>query len=210
MNHVMNKTNFILKAVMVLILSSLFTQAIYSQQKVKNDEVKRDTTYLAYWNALQKLCGKSFIGTIAAGGQNDTTFAGKDLIMHVKKCSQNVIKIPFYVGRDYSRTWVLTKTPRGILLKHDHRHEDGSPDKVTMYGGHTTNYGNSTRQTFPADQQTVDILPAAIGNVWWIEIISGKSFTYNLRRVNTDRYFSVHFDLTKETDSPPAPWGWKE
>jgi hypothetical protein len=23
----------------------------------------------------------------------------------------------------------------GLQLKHDHRHEDGTPDEVTMYGG---------------------------------------------------------------------------
>jgi hypothetical protein len=198
------------KTILFILFIAILCPSVYGQPSAKNVKIKKDTTYKAYWKELQKLCGKSYKGVVFAGTQNDTTFTGKDLVMHVKKCSQNVIKIPFYVGNDYSRTWVLTKTANGILLKHDHRHPDGSPDKVTMYGGHTTNYGNSTRQTFPADQETVDILPAAIGNVWWIEIISRKLFTYNLRRVNTDRYFSVHFDLSKETETPPAPWGWKE
>ena len=169
----------------------------------------RDTTDHLYWASISSLCGKSFKGRIIAGPPNDTAFAGKELVMHVRKCSDNEIKIPFFVGNDSSRTWVLTKTNTGILLKHDHRHHDGSPDKVTMYGGHTSNYGSSTRQIFPADQETADILPAAIGNVWWIDITK-NTFVYNLRRVNTDRLFSVSFDLNQSIQNPGPPWGWKD
>lgn len=169
----------------------------------------RDSTDHLFWASISSLCGKSFQGKIIAGPPNDTAFAGKELVMHVRKCSDNEIKIPFFVGNDSSRTWVLTKTNTGILLKHDHRHHDGSPDKVTMYGGHTSNYGSSTRQIFPADQETADILPAAIGNVWWIDITK-NTFVYNLRRVNTDRLFSVSFDLNQSIQNPGPPWGWKD
>lgn len=176
----------------------------------KNHELTiRDTTDHLFWASLTSLCGKSFLGTILAGPPNDTAFEGKTLIMHVKKCSENQIKIPFFVGSDRSRTWILTKTVLGIELKHDHRHQDGSPDKITMYGGHSSNNGNKTRQLFPADQETANILPAAIGNIWWIDI-NNDSFIYNLRRVNTDRLFSVHFDITKPIENPGSPWGWKD
>ena len=95
-----------------------------------------------------------------------------------------------------------------IKLKHDHRHEDGKPDKVTMYGGLATNSGTATMQVFPADQETVDLLPAAAANVWWITVDASK-FTYNLRRMGSNRLFTVEFDLTKPLDSlPSAPWGW--
>ena len=149
-------------------------------------------------------------GSIIAGPANDTTFAGKKLIMHVRKCTENEIKIPFFVGNDSSRTWVLTRTDNGIQLKHDHRHKDGSPDKVTMYGGHTSNFGSKIRQIFPADQETAEMLPAAIGNVWWIDIVPGESYIYNIRRVNTDRLFSVRFDLKTPMENPGPPWGWKD
>lgn len=164
----------------------------------------------AFWNSLQKLCGKTFAGTVQAAPADDVTFKDKQLVMHVRACEKNRIRIPFFVGDDRSRTWVLTRKKDRILLKHDHRHEDGTPDKVTMYGGWTTSGGAPVRQMFPADQQTVDILPAAAANVWWIEIADGEYFTYNLRRVGTDRYFSIKFDLSKEIAKPDAPWGWKD
>ncbi len=78
-----------------------------------------------------------------------------------------------------------------------------------MYGGWTTNDGAPTRQMFPADRETVDIIPAAASNVWWIELVPGEYFTYNLRRMGTERFFSIKFDLTKEVKIPEAPWGWK-
>jgi hypothetical protein len=181
---------------------------VLGQSKQVNLNI-RDTTDHQFLASISALCGKSFLGKIIAGPPNDTTFAGKQLVMHVRKCSDNEIKIPFFVGNDSSRTWVLTKTDKGIALKHDHRHRDGTPDKVTMYGGHTSNYGSRTRQIFPADQETAAILPAAIGNVWWIDI-QKDHFIYNLRRVNTDRLFSVSFDLSQSIENPGPPWGWKD
>lgn len=163
-----------------------------------------------FWSELEKLCGKAFLGTVAAAPADDTTFKDKSLVMHVRVCKSGVIKIPFMVGTDRSRTWVLTKTKDRILLKHDHRHEDGTPDKVTMYGGWTTNSGMPTSQFFAADQQTVGIIPAAAGNVWWIELVPFEHFTYNLRRMGTERLFSIKFDLKNAVNAPEPPWGWKQ
>lgn len=171
---------------------------------------ERDSTQLVFWQELQKLCGYAYQGEIVAGGENDTVFGNKDLIMHVRACSEDKIRIPFFVGSDSSRTWVLTRSDAGLLLKHDHRHDDGTPDEVTMYGGMTSNFGASYRQYFPADQETANMLPAAIGNIWWIDVVPGEYFSYNLRRVNTPRLFSVRFDLTSPVDEPGAPWGWED
>ncbi|MFN3589472.1 MAG: hypothetical protein ACK4UP_08820 [Spirosomataceae bacterium] len=160
-----------------------------------------------FWTKLSDFCGMAFEGKVTEGADNDT-FKDKRMVMHVKACEGNQIKIPFYVGEDRSRTWVLTQTEKGILLKHDHRHEDGTPDKVTMYGGLATNSGTAKMQVFPADQETVDFLPAAAANVWWITVDATK-FTYNLRRMGSNRLFTVEFDLTKPLETlPPAPWGW--
>lgn len=95
-----------------------------------------------------------------------------------------------------------------IKLKHDHRHEDGSEDDITQYGGIASNTGMATIQFFPADQETTDLIPHAANNVWWITV-DEESFTYNLRRIGSDRYFSVKFDLNKEVESPGPAWGWE-
>ena len=63
---------------------------------------------------------------------------------------------------------------------------------------------------FPADQETVNVIPAAATNVWWIDLVPGEYFTYNLRRLGSERYFSIRFDLKSTVKAPAAPWGWKD
>lgn len=172
-------------------------------------QAQADPANVVFWKELQKLCGKSYAGAVVAAPADDTTFKDKALVMHVRACEKDRIRIPFVVGEDRSRTWVLTLRENRILLKHDHRHQDGTADRVTMYGGLTTSVGAPTRQMFPADQETVNILPAAAANVWWIELVPGEHFSYNLRRLGTERYFSIKFDLKKPVSAPDAPWGWK-
>jgi hypothetical protein len=60
-------------------------------------------------------------------------FAGKRLSIHFQKCEERGVRIAFFVGEDSSRTWVLAIDSIGLLLKHDHRHKDGTPDSVTLY-----------------------------------------------------------------------------
>ena len=139
----------------------------------------------------------------------DSGFTGKPLIMHVRRCSPGEIRIPFHVGENRSRTWILTRTEGGLRLKHDHRHEDGSEDKQTQYGGDTEAAGTATRQEFPADAFTATLLPAAKTNVWTVEVHPGRTFAYALRREGSDRRFRIEFDLTKPIAAPPAPWGAK-
>lgn len=186
----------------VAVLSAICAANAQSQKP------KPEPANATFWTELKKLCGQAYAGTVAAAPADDTTFKGQSLQMYVLSCEPNRIRIPFVVGDDRSRTWVLTRVKDRILLKHDHRHEDGKPDKVTMYGGLTTNAGLATRQVFPADDATARILPAAAGNVWWIELVPGEYFTYNLRRLGSDRYFSIKFDLKTTVPAPKAPWGW--
>ncbi|EOZ95928.1 hypothetical protein A33Q_2521 [Indibacter alkaliphilus LW1] len=159
-----------------------------------------------FWDNLKKHCGKAYAGEIMTPSENDP-FTGKKLIMHVVDCGEDFIHIPFFVGDDKSRTWVLTMQDGRIKLKHDHRHEDGSEDEVTQYGGTASNTGLEKIQFFPADQETTDLIPYASSNVWWITL-DEDSFTYNLRRIGSERYFSVKFDLSTEVKSPGPAWGY--
>lgn len=159
-----------------------------------------------FWNNLKAHCGNAYEGVVLEAPENDS-FRGKKLVIHIKKCSKNTIKIPFSVGDDKSRTFILSKINDRIQLKHDHRHEDGSPDKVTMYGGTSSNSGLSGIQFFPADQETADLIPYASTNIWWV-VLDETSYTYNLRRIGTNRLFSIKFDLTKPVETPSPHWGW--
>ncbi|WCO03136.1 hypothetical protein [Psychroserpens ponticola] len=163
---------------------------------------------LSFWNTLKSHCGKAYSGILEIP-KEDEAFGGKTLVMHVKSCSENTIRIPFYVGEDKSRTWILTMADGIISLKHDHRHEDGTMDDVNFYGGTATNEGKADVQFFPADVHTQTLIPDAATNVWWITI-DETSFTYNLRRLGTDRVFKVVMDLTKPIETPDEPWGWKD
>lgn len=162
---------------------------------------------------LGALCGKAFAGKIVANEPTPTTadpFEGKALVFHVRRCSKDRLEVPFHVGEDRSRTWVLTLKGEALSLKHDHRHRDGTPDQLTMYGGLTAKPGTAARQEFPADTETRDLftrlkLPVSIPNVWAMELEPGKRFVYELARPG--RLFRVEFDLTREVEPPPAPWG---
>lgn len=149
--------------------------------------------------------GKYFEGEIVAGGKEGDGFVGQKLMMQVKSYSDRDVKIPFYVGEDKSRTWVLSYSNNLFTLKHDHRHEDGSADAVTFYGGTANNNGSEIMQMFPADQETCQMIDYACYNVWWITMDS-NTFTYNLRRIGSDRLFSVKFDLSKPIESNYQPW----
>lgn len=194
------KATFLLLQV-ILIAGCTTTQSIPVSATSKNNQQQ-------FWNHLEKICGKSFAGEVVAAPSNDTTFKNKMLVMHVRSCNENIIRVPFMVGEDRSRTWVFSREGDLLQLKHDHRHPDGTVDSITQYGGMTSNTGLATLQVFPADQFTSQLLPAAATNIWWVELVEGKYFTYNLRRMGTDRWFSVRFDLSKEMETPPAPWGF--
>ncbi|RYZ74048.1 MAG: hypothetical protein EOP91_03520 [Lysobacteraceae bacterium] len=165
---------------------------------------------------LATYCGKAFAGRIVANQPASATpdaFDGKALVMHVRGCEepQREIRVPFHVGDDHSRTWVITRTAAGLRLKHDHRHQDGSSDVLTMYGGETTTPGAAQRQEFPVDAESVALFrregsDASVSNTWAMELVPAQRFVYELSRPG-GRLFRVEFDLTRPVPAPPAPWG---
>ena len=145
---------------------------------------------------LMRLCGKTLEGRLVSPPvAADADFAGKRLVAHVRDCSPTEFRIPFAVGDDRSRTWVVTRAPTGLTLKHDHRHEDGTEDKLSQYGGETVRPGTPQRQEFPADQFSKDLFvregrTASVTNIWALEAAPGF-LAYELRRA--DRFFRVEF-----------------
>ncbi len=173
---------------------------------------KPDTASDIFFDTLSAHCGKAFAGKLVAFNESDSKSFSGAAIMHVRQCSENEIRIPFHVGENRSRTWVITKTDSGLRLKHDHRHEDGSEDKLTQYGGDTVSAGTATRQEFPADAFSKamferDGMKVSIDNIWAIEV-NETIFAYELRRPN--RHFRVEFDLSQAIATPLAPWGFEK
>ena len=164
----------------------------------------------AFFDRLSALCGKAFAGKVETNDPADPAFAGKPLVMHVRNCGANELRIPFHVGDDRSRTWVISRTGAGLRLKHDHRHQDGSEDALTQYGGDTLAPGSSGRQAFPADAFSKQLFErqgrqASNANIWAVEVEPGYALVYELARPG--RLFRVRFDLSRPVPAPPAPWG---
>lgn len=184
----------------LLFILLLVVQICFSQSKTGSEK---------FWEKLSSYCGQSFEGEITSEALADDSFTGKKIIMHVKSCEENRMRIPFFVGNDKSRTWILTTKDNLITLKHDHRLPDGTPDEVTQYGGTTSNTGLEHIQFFPADQETYNLIDYAATNVWWITV-DDNTFTYNLIRIGSERVFTITFNTTKPVETPDAPWGWKD
>ena len=182
----------------------------------------------AFWNALSSHCGQAFAGKLVSSDEPDADMQGAEMAMHVRECSDERIAVPFHIkgedGWNRSRTWVFTRTEAGLRLKHDHRHEDGEPDAVTMYGGDTADEGSARSQSFPVDAESIAMferegLDASVTNVWTVEVDAAGAetpvFAYQLKRTVAGgapeaRFFRVEFDLSQPIATPPAPWGAAE
>ena len=181
-----------------------------------NANSPRDTTSEAaetgLFEALSARCGQAYEGRVLGDDPRDEDWRSETLVMHIRECSEDEIRIPLHVGENRSRTWVVTRQGEGLRLKHDHRHEDGSEDVLTQYGGDTEGAVTGLMAEFPADQFSRDLfvredIPVSADNVWLMQI-EGENFTYGLTR--PDRNFRAVFDLSEPVDPPPAPWGFED
>ena len=160
-----------------------------------NTKAEEGSAQLKFFDALSSLCGERFEGEMTFPTEGQDSFAGKLLVATVESCTDTEIRIPFHVGENRSRTWLVTKTDNGLQLKHDHRHEDGTPDEINMYGGLAGDTGSYLSQSFTADAHTAKIIPAASTNVWSMTLTEDKRMlTYHLERHNAPRFTA---ELTK-------------
>lgn len=181
----------------------------------------------AFWDALSSHCGKAYAGRMVTADAADADLAGAAMVIAFRDCTDSRIAVPFHVRSadgtwDRSRTWLLTRTPQGLRLKHDHRHEDGSADPVTMYGGDTASPGTARTQSFPVDAESIAMfrregLAASVTNVWTVEVDPAGTqdgiYAYELRRTvaggaPAERHFRVEFDAAKPVALPQPAWGW--
>lgn len=160
----------------------------------------------AFFAGLTRLCGQTFAGTVVEGDPvADAAMRQARLTMTVSACTADEIRIPFRVGADHSRTWVVTRLPGDRLrLKHDHRHPDGVEDEVSQYGGDTTGPGAADLQRFPADAYSIALFTrtgraVSNTNVWSLGL-TPEVFTYELARPG--RLFRVAFDLKAPAPAP--------
>jgi hypothetical protein len=193
---------------LALALAWSTTEASAQQELLAQSEHQLPAEQDAFWASILELCGQAFERVDAL------------YVMHVRQCYPDEIRIPVHVGDEEdgtwnrSRTWILTRTPDGIRLKHDHRYEDGSEEETTQYGGDTDEVGSAGIQTFPADEFTREVIGELVrgaeNNIWRMEITPGEDFSYRLTRSTFDNALRWAFDLTNPVDPPPAPWGYED
>ena len=155
----------------------------------------------AFMARLNALCGQRFVGRVTTDDPADADFRANRLVMQVRDCAADEVGIPFAVGEDRSRRWIVTRTGEGLRLKHDHRDEQGVIHGYHMYGGDTAGAGTAARQEFPVDRESIDQFVAggaqvSTTNVWAMEVHPGRMFAYELRRPE-GRFMRVEFDLTR-------------
>ena len=193
---------------LALALAWSTTEASAQQELLAQSEHQLPAEQDAFWASILELCGQAFERVDAL------------YVMHVRQCYPDEIRIPVHVGDEEdgtwnrSRTWILTRTPDGIRLKHDHRYEDGSEEETTQYGGDTDEVGSAGIQTFPADEFTREVIGELVrgaeNNIWRMEITPGEDFSYRLTRSTFDNALRWAFDLTNPVNPPPAPWGYED
>lgn len=164
------------------------------------------------FETLKAHCGKAFSGKIVRDTEQSETWSAAHLVLHVRDCSDTELRMPLHLSDNRSRILVLTKLNSGKMrFKHDHRHEDGSSDPVTMYGGDSLEL-NAPAQTFPVDEESVALflangLEASVQNVWHLQVGEGV-LRYRLTRPS-GRDFMMEFDLSTPVDVPPPAWDRK-
>lgn len=143
----------------------------------------------AFYARLQSLCGSVYEGVTVFPEDPGDDFRDQPLTARIQTCDGSPMRIPFEVGSNRSRTWLIRPVEAGLELKHDHRHADGSEDEITQYGGQTQTPGTAWEQSFAADAYTAELIPAAATNVWTLRLSEdGQTLVYSLTRHGKPRY----------------------
>lgn len=154
-------------------------------------------THQDFFDNLARLCGTSFAGKQVYRSHHGSSWAHLDLTMHVSRCRPDSIFIPFRVGDDTSRTWLFVVEEGRLRFRHDHRHEDGTPEDESLYGGYANGNGTAFVQYFPADDFTANLIDGGGGNLWTVSISEDFSaFSYRLDR-DGEKRFQIDFDLSQ-------------
>lgn len=169
---------------------------IWGGSAVAGDEQK------AFFKNLKETCGHSYLGKVVESNESDASWRQARIVIHTPACDMDMrdeIRIPLHVGENTSRTWIISKTEKGLRLKHDHRHSDGTPDAVSMYGGDTDGSGSAGEQNFPVDDFSKALfvengLDVSVTNIWTLSIVPRERLSYRLSRPG--RLFQVDFDLS--------------
>jgi hypothetical protein len=147
----------------------------------------------AFFENLRALCGQTFGGRTILAPVVDRTFEPARLYMVVEDCDGDEIRVPFIVGGDDSRTWVFQMREDGLTFFHEHLRPDGTEHDVSGFGGHASDDGSPTFQSFPDFWATAETPPAE-HRVWRLRMDHDNDlFVYYLDRGGQPAYRLVFY-----------------
>src|SRR5688572_20569128 len=106
--------SLLVKIVFTAALALVFITPSHAQPQTAKAKDEADTQK-AFFENLKKMCGRRFAGETQFPPDPNHPLAGKKLFMSLDSCSDRELRIPFVVGEDRSRTWILTLSEKGLL-----------------------------------------------------------------------------------------------
>ncbi len=186
--------NYIFLSLLILSLTAC-SQPQEEVPAVIEDIVETDAR-TDFFNNLHQLCGATFTGEASYPENDDHALVGTGLRTYVSECTDSMVRIELFRndGEYWHGAWVLEQREEGLHLFHDHLGDARTMDDLGEgdyhgYGGFANLEGTATRQFFPADEVTAEIIPAAATNVWMMDLdFENEVFTYYLERHNEPRF----------------------
>ncbi|MBF2054467.1 MAG: hypothetical protein IGS03_13535 [Candidatus Sericytochromatia bacterium] len=161
----------------------------------------------AFFVRMHQLCGQAFEGQVIKSHPGDTLWQTARILLHVDSCKAGKIHMALHVGKDRSRSWLLSLTEGQLRLQHEHV-INGIPAPHSDYGGNANPVlGSASSQTFPADAAALALfrqhrMPASADILWQLAFLDSHHLAYRFSRPQRD--FQLHFDLSQPVP-PPCP-----
>lgn len=156
---------------------------------------------------LTALCGQAFEGVVLKAPEEDEAFkTGAPMVMHIRDCRPDEVRVPIWLGDDASRTFVFTTTPVGLDVRHDHRRSDGRAASNTYYGAVAAQPPIAALPPSATHQEFKTVNDEGVKTGWVATLEEGR-FIYGTQRDGAWRHH-FEFDLTKPVPVPGDPWGF--
>ncbi len=182
----------------ILSLMMACSPAAEEEKKDVEDSTTLSGNEKKFFDNLSSLCGNKYEGEEIFTAEGRESFADKNMTIHFASCTDDKIRIPFYIGDDESRTWLLLVEDGQLRFRHDHRHEDGTPEDITMYGGFSDQRGTEFTQFFPPDDYTLDLLERAPGHEWVLSLTEEMDTLCYCLQSEEELVFKAKFYLDKK------------
>jgi len=186
---------------LIFLLSFLFVSCKNPAREKQTDEKDHTAQSLkaeeqAFIDNLASLCGKSFAGRETYSKDGRDSWADRSIVIHFTICEADRVNIPFHIDNDQSRTWMFLNEDGKLRFRHDHRHEDGTPEDLTLYGGYADGNGTAFQQSFPADDYTNNLLDDDLDRVWNVVLSEDLAQMRYELGYKGEIVFKAEFDLT--------------